>query len=184
MKGVIVIILFATIFTNTAFAEQIFITYRDDADKTIFDGKWTFQREWKSTSEDIVKFDDGQRLSVKTGHDYENLYVLVNFISDTSIQKSADKAIVCIDSKMNGGNVPQNDDYCFMVTVGSPRPITLQGGQTLAQSGYLKKIENHPGLIAVGGISDKNDRYSNIPHSTYEFKIPLEIFGKLHTFRL
>jgi len=178
MKKAIVVIILVSIGTHSAFAEQIFITLREDADNTIFDGKWTFQQEWKNTSEDVITFDGGNKLAIRTGHDFENLYVFVDFISDTSIQKSADKSFVCIDSKMNGGNVPQSDDYCFMISVGSHNPITLQGGHKLAQTGYLAKIPNHPSLIAVGGVSDNNDRYSDVPHASYEFKIPLEIFGK------
>ena len=167
--------------TQLAYAEQIFTTLRSDADKTIFDGKWTFEQEWKSTSEDIMKFDDDYRLSIKTGHDYENLYVLIDFISDKSIQKFSDMGIVCIYNKMNQ-NYTANDLYCFSIALGSHTPITLQGDYMLAQTGFFKKVQNHPKLIAVGGTSDNHDRYSDIPHATYEFKIPLEIIGKSDTY--
>ncbi len=178
LKLVVGFILCIVITPNIAFAEQILTTLRDDADNTIFDGKWTFLQEWKSTSEDIVEYDDGTKFVIKTGHDYENLYVLIDFITDTSFDKSADRGIVCFDTKMNRGSIPDKDDYCFSVVLGSQRAITLQGGHFLAQKGYWIRTENHPNLIAVGNISDKNDRYTSIPHSTYEFKIPLEAIGR------
>ena len=37
-----------------AFADEIFITKRDDGYKTIFDGKWTFLQEWKTTTQDKI----------------------------------------------------------------------------------------------------------------------------------
>ncbi len=30
----------------------------------------------------------------------------------------------------------------------------------------------------VGGVSDGHDRYNKVPHSSYEFKIPVELIGK------
>lgn len=178
MFRIIILSLLIAVSFNAVYGETISTTLRHDAKDTIFDGKWTFTQEWKSTSENIVKFDDDHKLVVRTGHDYENLYVLIDFISDRSIQKFSDRGIVCIDSKMDAGNKPDSDDYCFTVVVGSDRAMIFQGGYILAQNGFLKKIENHPNLIAVGGVSDRHDRYSDIPHTSYEFKIPLEIFGK------
>ena len=178
LKSILVIIFFIVIAVNYAYAEQIFTTVRSDANNTIFDGRWTFLQEWKSTSENKITFDDNTEMVIKTGHDYENLYVLIDFLGDTSIGKFADNGIVCIDSKMDQSSKPDKNDYCFVAIMGSSQSKTLQGGEILAQTGYWKRIENHPKLITIGGISDKNDRYSHIPHATYEFKIPLEIVGK------
>ena len=177
-KVIVIILLLFAFGTNLADADQIFVTLTSGADDIIFDGKWTFYTEWKESSENMINFNDGSRLSIKTAHDYENLYFLIDFISDTSLQKFADRGIVCIDSKLNRGDMPNEDDYCFSVVVGSQHPITLRGGNILAQTGFLEKINNHPQLIAAGGISDKNDRYTKNPHTSYEFKIPLETFGK------
>ena len=178
LKLVVGFILCIVITPNIAFAEQILTTLRSDANNTIFDGKWTFLQEWKSTSEDIVEYDDGTKFVIKTGHDYENLYVLIDFITGTSFNKSADRGIVCFDTKMNRSTIPDKDDYCFSVVLGSQRVFTLQGGNFLAQKGYWIRTENHPNLVAAGNISDKNDRYTGTPHSTYEFKIPIEAIGR------
>lgn len=173
----ILIITFCITELKLSYAEQIFTTLRSDGDKTVFDGKWTFLQEWKSTSEDIIEFNGEHKLSVKTGHDYNNLYVLLDFISDHSFAKSADFGIVCIDSNFGKENRPQNDDYCFITSLGTKNLITLQGGSVLGKNNHFTKIANHPGVIAVGGMSDMNDRYSQVPHTTYEFKIPIKIFG-------
>ena len=179
MKKLLLIILVTVCITNinTSHAEQIFTTFGQSSDGIIFDGKWSYLKEWKPTTEDVIGFNDGGKISIKTGHDRNNLYVLLDFISERSFAKFADFGMVCIDSNFGKENYPQKDDYCFVVSLGSKNPITLEGGSPLAKNNYFTKIKNHPDLIAVGGISDKNDRYTPVSHTTYEFKIPIEIFG-------
>ena len=161
---------------HIAYADnQIFTTYRDDGNQTIFDGKWSFLQEWKRTSYNTAY---GDSLVIRTGHDYKNLYVLVDFISQQKFSKNSDFGIVCLDVKNDKESIPQKDDYCFLVTLNSNHPITLEGGNILGINNHFSVIENNPSLIAIGGISDENDRYSAIPHTTYEFKIPLEIFQR------
>jgi hypothetical protein len=152
---------------------QILTTYRDDGNATIWDGKWTFTQEWKRTSEDIVQYVDGNELSVKTGHDHKNLYVFLDFITQHVFRKHSDYGLVCIVVNQTSESRPQNDDYCFLSPLGSHNPLTFQGGGDLAETNYFVKIENDPELIAVGGISDDHDRYSPIPHTSYEFRIPI-----------
>lgn len=177
MLGSTTLVFLFAIIMNPVYADEILTTVSEATDKIIFDGKWTFTREWKSSSENVITYDNGYKLSVKTAHDYDNLYVLIDFISDRSIQKFGDRGIVCIDGNMNRGKLPGNDDYCFSVVVGSKNAITLQGN-SLTNNLSWKRIENHSHLVAVGGISDENDRYSAKPHSTYELKIPLEVVGR------
>lgn len=158
---------------NAAYAEPIFITYRDDGNMTVFDGKWTFTQEWKRTS--YTDAYDGA-LVVRTGHDYHYIYVLIDFLSQHQFSKYSDYGIVCVDGKYDRGD-PLKDDYCFLVTLGSSNPITLQGGGMLGLTDHFTRINNDHNLIAVGGISDQNDRYSSTPHSSYEFRIPIDVFG-------
>jgi len=165
-------------FIHNAYSEEIFTTLRMSDHHTIFDGKWSHTTEWKDTSENVIQYDDGKKLAIRTGHDYENLYVMINFISDTSIQKIADYGIVCIDSKHNKSDSPDSDDFCFRASLGYSNPHTLNGGHFLGKTNYWKNVQNHQNLASIGGVSDQNDRYSKIPHATYEFKIPLEIVGK------
>lgn len=157
---------------------QIFTTVRAGADNIVWDGKWTFLQEWKPTS--LNQVDD---LVVRTGHDYNNLYILLDYISQTKLTKNSDSGIVCINANITKEQVLNENDQCFVITLGSNHPITLKGGSKFAVNDYLEKIPNNPDLIAVGGISDSNDRYSDIPHMSYEFKIPIKIIGKTDSYR-
>ena len=177
--GIVLVLFFVLgFFIQQSYADEIWTTLRIYSDDVIFDGKWSFLSEWKDTSEDKIIFDDGKKLAIRTGHDYENLYVMINFISDTTFDKNADYGIVCIDGLNDQTEKPNLDDYCFSVSLGTSKLHSLQGGSDFASNAYWKKIENNPAVIAVGGMSDKNDRYTKISHATYEFKIPIEIFGR------
>ena len=162
---------------SISYGEQILVTLGTNLDKIIFDGKWTFVKEWKGSSEDIIKFDDKHMFSIRSAHDYENLYVFIDFITDTSIEKFADRAFLCFDTMINKGLTPDIDDYCFSISVGSANPIVLQGGGKLGETSFFKNVETESKLVAVGGISSIDDRYSKIPHTSYEFKIPVDIVG-------
>ena len=174
----LVILTYLIIQPNISYGEPIFVTLGTNLDKIIFDGKWTFVKEWKGSSEDVIKFDDKHEFSIRTAHDYENLFVFIDFITDTSIEKFSDRAVLCLDTMTNKSPTPDIDDYCFSVSVGSANPIILQGGGKLGQTNFFKKIQTDPKIVAVGGISSIGDRYSNVPHTSYEFKIPLDIIGR------
>lgn len=157
---------------------QIFTTLRGGIDSIVWDGKWTFLQEWKPTSEDILQFNDGNELSVKTGHDRENLYVFLDFITENHFKKFSDYGIICMVQNKTSELSPQNDDFCFLVALGSHNPLTFHGGGSLALTNYFIKIQNDQRLIAVGGISDEHDRYSSTPHASYEFRIPISVVGR------
>ena len=180
MKYFIIIFLFSIVifFNNQADAQEIRIAFNENAENIIFDGKWTFVNEWKPTSETKIEFDDSQKMAIKTVHDHNHIYVLIDFFTDSSYDRLGDRGIVCIDSNLEKNVIPDNENYCFLVSLGSDRPITLQGGSFLANQGYYSQIDNHPQLTAIGGFLENEDRYSRIPHSTYEFKIPIDIIGR------
>lgn len=175
MYKIILIILLFSYVIHFAYADQIFTTYRSDGNQTTFDGKWSFLQEWKRTSYNAAY---GENLVIRTGHDYKNLYVLIDFVTQQQFSKYSDFGIVCIDSKDDKESIPQKDDYCFLVNLASNHPIILRGGNILGINNHFVIIGSNPSVLAVGGISDENDRYSSIPHTTYEFQIPLEIIGK------
>ena len=162
---------------DLAFADdELLISITDQANDIIFDGKWTFMQEWKHSSLDQIENDQGI-LIIRHSHDGENIYILLDALFDEVKSNQSDKAMVCFDTMMDSGVTIRNDDYCFVASMGSKNPITLQGGGNTIINANLKKIPNHPELIAVGGFSDEYDRYTAIPHATYEFKIPIEILG-------
>lgn len=163
---------------NETIDDLIKIGYHENTKNIIFDGDWTFTQEWKPASENKISFEDGNKLSVKTAHDGNNIFVVIDFISDTSADRISDKGIVCIDSKYDQSSSMQKDDFCFISLMNSNKSITLQGGTDYSSIGNLQKISNHPDLITVGGLTGKFDRYSTVPHTIYEFKIPIEVFGR------
>ena len=171
------VILFSLFGIDLAFAdEDLWISITDEADEIIFDGKWTFVQEWKHSSLEQLNTDQGP-LIIRHSHDGENIYILLDALFDEVKSNQSDKAMVCFDTMIDGGTVIRNDDYCFVASMASKNPITLQGGSPLISTANLKQIPNHPELIAVGGFSDENDRYTATPHATYEFKIPIEVLG-------
>lgn len=156
----------------------ILISYSDTVEKAIFDGKWTDRPEWKQSSWDIIKFQRMDAVHLRSAHQGDFIYILLDVVADNTLDHISDKALVCIDSKNDKTNIPGDDDYCFQASLNAKQGFVYQGGSPLALNGHFKKILNTDGFIGVGGISDKNDKYSKIPHASYEFKIPLELFGR------
>jgi len=186
MSGIKIIVsivfLVSLLIVNFAYADQIPTTLSATVGKIVFDGKWGNEFEWKGTTLTETKYDDGNKVVIRIGHDYENIYFLIDFLTDTSIQNFKDKAIVCIDNNTEQELKPNAKTYCFQTTMGSKKSFVLQGDSKLASTGFYKTIENHPDFIAVGNISDENDRHSKRPHASYEFKIPIEIFGRSNVY--
>jgi len=154
---------------------QMPITHSAKMDEVIFDGKWTFRTEWKPTSLDTGRTADLQPIYIRHAHLENYIYILIDMVADTTINKNKDSAMVCFDSKNNQSPSPDDDDYCFFVKLGDKEPITLRGSNT---DGQLKIIQNYEGFIAIGDSSDENDRYSKVPHASYEFRIPIDLLQR------
>ena len=179
----LVVILFLILFFHTSFdtvfaEEPVLISISSNLDKLIFDGKWTDPYEWKQSSYNWIKFDDGTEIHLRTAHQENFIYIQINAASDMTINKGSDSAVVCFDTRNDKTSIPQSDDYCFSTTLGRNNSFTYQGNNIPAINGYFTKIPNHKNFIAVGAASDKNDRYNKTPHGSYEFKIPLEVLGR------
>lgn len=156
----------------------ILITKSNAMEQTIFDGKWSYVTEWKPTSWNKLTYEDGSVMHLRTAHQGDFIYIFVDFQSDMRLDKHVDKATVCFDSQNNKSKYPDEDDYCFTVSLDQNQGSVFQGGSLLVQDSHLKKIENPSGFIAVSKPSDENDRYSKIPHSSYEFRIPLDLIQR------
>jgi len=100
-------------------------------------------------------------------------------VADKTANYDQDQAVVCFDAKSDKNASPDENDYCFLVKLGKQRAVTLVGSET---SEKFEIIENHSELIAVGSLSDENDRYSKIPHSSYEFRIPLDLLQRTDSY--
>ncbi|NOS62517.1 MAG: hypothetical protein HOO66_05715 [Nitrosarchaeum sp.] len=152
-----------------------------------FDGKWTFYTEWKQTSWNPIRSDENVVFHLRTAHQGNFIYVLIDVISDTTANIGADKATLCIDSKNNKNDFFDNDDYCFIVQLEERNFIDIllnqqdnfmiQGDLQSKSFEELEKIKVKE-FVGIGTMSDKEDRYSKIPHASYEFKIPIELLGR------
>lgn len=159
-----------------AYAEEpIPITYSGAMDRVVFDGKWTFEQEWKQSSLDTYLYEDGNRVIIlRSAHQGDFVYIFIDAVTDESLDRNLDYATICFDSENNKNVMPDSDDHCFTSTFSSNTGITLQG----AHDEGFEKTENHSELITIGGISDQNDRYSGVPHVGYEFRIPTDVIGR------
>ena len=173
---IITILVLVSIPTAKA-SEPILITLSGAMDKVIFDGKWTFYSEWKPTSLNTISYNDGTLIQLRSAHQGNFIYILIDEVSNTKFNKNVDMAMVCFDKNFNKTTIVTENNYCFGVPLDSNNPFTLRGGSGLGDSNYTK-IENPNGLIVASSISDENDRYSKIPHASYEFRIPTDVVGR------
>lgn len=141
----------------------------------VYDGKWSDRYEWKHSSQSEL---ETLRVQLRTAHQEEFIYVMIDVLEDTTFDKKLDQSIICFDTENNKSKIADVDDYCFTAILDSSDGYTLQGGSPIATEDYFRKISNPDGFIAVGNISDENDRYTKIPHVSYEFRIPLELIGR------
>jgi hypothetical protein len=157
--------------------EQIPITKSGLMDNIIWNGKWSFYEEWKESSLYTLSYDDGTVMQLRTAHEGDFIYVLIDAVSMTHYNQGSDRAIICFDGKNDKNIVADDDDYCFGVALSNNSPFVLQGGSPLAQTDHFVNIAN-PGAIGAAAISDENDHYSSTPHSNYEFRIPIDLLGR------
>lgn len=177
-KYILLIVILISFTVGTASAiEPIMITFSGDMDKLIFDGKWT-GKEWKRSSLNDIDYNNTVSIKLRSAHQGDFIYLLVDFVSDVHPDKGADRAVVCFDGNNNKEVTADLDDYCFVATLGRNSGSTLQGGSPLLFTSHFKNIRNSDDFIAIGNISDENDRYSTIPHSSYEFRIPTDLIGR------
>ena len=163
-------------------SEPIMITLSGAMDKVIFDGKWTFYSEWKPTSLNTISYNDSELIQLRSAHQGNFIYILVDEVSNIKFNKNTDMAIICFDKNNGKTVIPNENDYCFGVPLDGKNPFTLRGSSALNETSHFMNIQNPNSLIGISSISDENDRYSNVPHASYEFKIPTDVVGRSDTY--
>lgn len=159
--------------------EPILITISPSMEEVIFDGKWTFEYEWKPSSWNHYTFDEGKTVfHLRTAHFGDYIYVLVNPVNDLTLDENKDEATICLDAKNNKNVIHDTDDFCFSVSLGNDQGNVLQGTLDENLTNTMEKIENPDDFIAISSASDENDRYTKNIHPTYEFKIPIDLLGR------
>jgi len=167
---------------NATAANPIMITISTDMDKIIFDGRWTHEIEWKRSSLDTLSYDAETIIQLRTAHQDNFIYIFVDAVTDTHLDKGMDKTIICFDGSNDKVATTNADDYCFVSTLGEKESSVLQGGSSLELNAHFKNIGSPDGFIGISSVSDENDRYSKIPHPSYEFRIPTDLVGRTDTY--
>jgi len=178
MVGLVSYFFVLILVTPLAYAQSIPITKSTNIDKVIFDGKWTFMREWKESSLTKIETQSGD-IYLRTAHLGNYIYVMIDAVPDKTANYDQDQAVVCFDTKNDKNASPDENDYCFIVKLGKQMAVTLVGSE---ETKKFEIIENHSELIAIGNLSDENDRYSKIPHSSYEFRIPIDLLERTDSY--
>ncbi len=177
MNPYVIILLIIFGFSSSAYAfEPIPITVSGTMDKIIFDGKWTHEFEWKESSLDTYYYNDTQVI-LRSAHQGDFVYIFLDPITDNHLDKMNDYAIICFDTKNNKSTKADLDDYCFTISL-EEASITYQGGHTPTETNFFNKIPNPEGFIGISAVSDINDRYTPVPHPSYEFRIPTSLIGR------
>lgn len=152
-------------------------------DEIHFDGIWTHPTEWKSSSLQRIETDLGE-IYLRYAHQENFVYFLVDAVFDDSLDVRSDRATICFDTKNDKTKFAQKDDYCFVAVLGKRTGYTLHGGSKISVTSNFERIPNPDGFIAIGATSNDQDRYSKVPHSSYEFRIPTEVIGRSSVYGL
>ena len=179
---IIIVLFFIFYIPSSVFADSLLITKTIHLEDEIeFDGIWTHETEWKPTSLKQIDTKNGP-IYFRFAHQDNFVYFLIDVVADKNPERNADKAIICFDTENDKTLHANQDDYCFISVLGRNVGHTIQGGSYISTQNYYKKIPNHENFIGIGNISDENDRYSIIPHSSYEFRIPTDVITRSNVY--
>ena len=156
------IVFLICIIQNSAKAENdpVMITLSNDKENLVFDGKWSNVNEWKQSSLNELVFEDKNKIILRTAHQGDFIYILIDAISDFNLDKGADKAIVCFDANNDKTTIAGEDDFCLGVSLGNNNGFVLQGGQghpagrnRIPVPGPQRpaRHDHHPPLDCAGG---------------------------------
>lgn len=177
MQRYLIIVLLAFSFSYVFAYEQIPITISGTMEQVDFDGKWTFLTEWKQSSLNEYRYGD-ELVILRTAHQGEFVYVFIDAITDYSIDEGLDSTVVCFDTNNDKTEFPNEDDFCFMTVLEEGMGQAYRGNPNVQNFTEIA-VDN---FIGISTVSDINDRYSPIPHTSYEFKIPTETIGRKNSY--
>lgn len=86
--------------------------------KVIFDGIWSHKTEWKRSRLDSL--DDGTRI-LRIAHQDNFIYIFVDVLSDTILDKGADRTTICFDI-----NNDKSTTASFVAILGREEGIVMQ----------------------------------------------------------
>ena len=172
------LMIFVSFENASATSEPILITISPSMEDVIFDGKWTNYSEWKQSSHNLYSFSDEEiTIHLRTAHFGDYIYVFVDPVNDLTLDE-LDKATICLDGKNNKSEIFDTNDFCFSILLENNEGTVFQGITIDESTTFMQKIPNPDDFIAISTVSDENDRYTETPHPSYEFKIPIELLER------
>ena len=140
---------------------------------TQIDGMWSTKTEWTDASETKI-VENRLTAYLRAKYDERFVYILIDFISDQSLERSGDWAVVCFDTKGDDSNTPLADDYCFYraTRAGEFRSGIMQGngkGWTIIEEAEV--IDEFKARMRYSHLNDPYESKNN--HVSYELKIPI-----------
>ena len=103
-------------------------------------------------------------------------------LSDKILDKGEDTTTICFVTNNDKSTTAKDDDYCFVAILESEEGFVMQGGSSLDPDKNFNRIPSHVDFITIGNVSNENDRYSNIPLASYEFRIPTDLVGRSNAY--
>ncbi len=123
-----------------------------------------------------------ETIILRTAHQDNFIYIFVDVLSDKIFDKGEDTTTICFVTNNDKSTTAKDDDYCFVAILGREEGFVMQGGSSLDPDKNFNRIPSHVDFIAIGNVSNENDRYSNIPLASYEFRIPTDLVGRSNTY--
>jgi len=148
------IILTITPITNVFAEDPIIITKSIKMEQVTFDGIWTHGTEWKASSLNSRVVDGQEIFHMRTAHQGNFVYVFLDVIIDTNLDKGSDKSVICFDTENDKNEFADSNDYCFTAILGENVGSTLQGESSLVANNF-QNIPNVVGFIGIGAVSDE-----------------------------
>jgi hypothetical protein len=153
------------------------------------DGRWTSNDEWNDAISEELRFvSNPGKVYFRIKHDDESLFLLIDYITLIKPQER-DAAGIMIDTKNDGGDIMQKDDYFLgSIYMSEESPLTVRvwgtGDRILEDLSDLDwtlitKLDwelEPEGFFVSSTDNVENDPYSTDPHMIWEFKIPKSEF--------
>ena len=155
--------------------DYIVVPYRGS--RPNIDGVWTSAQEWADANETIFKTDESYWV-LRVKQVYVDIYVLVEAVSDRSIEVHDG---VYLGLSMGNASSPQLGDHLFYLSLGINALVRTafvgDGG------GWKYSKVAIEGFLCMAELSAGDSPYASDMHMTYEFKVPIGLFGASSEFR-
>ena len=185
LRRLLVLLLFSLALASVPMhAENAVATWSDDyivvpysGSRSKIDGMWSSVQEWADGNETIFRKDESFWV-LRVKQVYADIYVLVEVVSDRSIDV---RDGVYLGLSKGNASSPQLGDYLFYLSLGTKALVRT----TFVGDGEDWKYSKASidGFLCMAELSAGDSPYASDLHMTYEFKIPIGLFGAASEFR-